>query len=243
MNKLYVIGLGPGGRDYLTLRAIEAIKESDLIVSYTKYLKYAKDLVEGKEVFTSGMKEEIKRCEYAIEGALKGKTVSILSTGDSGLYGMAGPIFELSRKNIDIEVIPGVSAIFAAASRLGAPLMHDVAIISLSDLLTPLDLIMERVDLASKADFVLGFYNPRSKTREDYLEKAFDIIKKYKDPKTPCAYVKNALREGEKIKIASLDDFPFDEVDMNTIVIVGNKSSYTNLDKFITKRGYEIWFG
>lgn len=241
MKKLYVIGIGPGGVDHLTQSAIKALEDSEVIVGYVPYLEYVKDFIGDKETFTSGMTGEIERCKKAIEFAKEGKTTSIISTGDAGVYGMAGPILELVENDeIEVEIVPGVSSVFSAASELGAPIMHDFAVISLSDLLTPWDLILKRIDLAGQGDFVIGIYNPRSKGRKDHLETAVNILLKYKDGKTPVGIVKDSGRPNTIKKITTLDSIPYEEIDMKTILIVGNKSTYIEENKIITPRGYNI---
>lgn len=236
MGKLYVVGIGPGGLEYMTIKAVRAIEESDIIVGYTKYLDMISELIKDKQVFSTGMRGEVERCKKAIELS-KDNTVSIISTGDAGVYGMAGLILELS-KDEDIEIIPGVTASLAAASIVGAPLMHDNCAISLSDLMTPYELIKKRVELAASGDFVISIYNPKSKGRPFYLKECIDIIGKYRSGNTPIAIVKNALRAGEKIIITDIDNFSDREVDMMSIVIVGNNSSYVDKGRFITPRGY-----
>lgn len=238
MKKLYVIGIGPGGIDYLTIKAKKAIEESDIIVGYTKYIEMVQPLLEGKEIFKTGMKGEEERCRKAIELAQE-KVVSVISTGDAGIYGMAGLILQLDN-NPNIEIIPGVTASSAAASILGAPLMHDNCNISLSDLMTPYELIKKRVENAAEADFVISLYNPKSKGRPHYLGECIDIIKKYRDGKTPIGVVKNALRDGQEVRIFTLDNFDTEVVDMFSIVIIGNSQSYIEEDRIITPRGYKV---
>lgn len=241
MKKLYVIGIGPGGKEHLTIKAIDALKESEVIVGYKPYLDYVDDFIKGKETFTSGMTGEIERCKKAIEYAKSGKTTSIISTGDAGVYGMAGPVLELLENDeIDVEIIPGVSSVFSAASELGAPIIHDFAIISLSDLLTPWELIKKRIDLAGQGDFVIGIYNPRSKGRKDHLETCVNILLKYKEKKTPVGIVRDSGRPNTIKKITTLDSINYEEIDMKTILIIGNKSTYIEDDKIITPRGYNI---
>lgn len=239
MTKLYVVGIGPGGRENMTLKAIDAIKKSDVIVGYTPYIEYLGDLVEGKELFSTGMKGEIERCKAAIEMAKAGKTTAIISTGDAGLYGMAGPILELGDE-IDIEIVPGVTAAFSAASELGSPIMHDYASISLSDLLTPWDAIEKRLDRAAEADFIISIYNPKSRGRKNHLERAIDIISKHRDGKTPVGIVKNSGRLDTEVMITTLDDINYELVDMLSILIIGNSNTYIKDNKIITPRGYEI---
>lgn len=239
MAKLYVIGIGPGGREHMTIKAIQAIEDSQAIVGYTPYIDYLEDLVEGKELFSTGMKGEIKRCEKAIDLVKEGKTTSIVSTGDAGLYGMAGPILELAG-DIEVEVVPGVTAAFSAAAELGAPVMHDYASISLSDLMTPWEVILKRVEHAARADFILAIYNPRSKGRKDHLSESVDIVLKFRDPKTPVGIVKNSGREGRNISMTTLDSIEYEKIDMLTVLLVGNTQTYVEKGKMITPRGYNI---
>ncbi|MDD7363722.1 MAG: precorrin-3B C(17)-methyltransferase [Peptoniphilus sp.] len=242
MKKLFIVGIGPGGSGCFTKRMIECLEESEAVVGYTPYLEYIEMYLDGKKRYSTGMTSEIERCKKAIALAKEGVTTAIVSTGDAGLYGMAGPILELARDEaIEIEVVPGVSSNFAAASRVGAPIMHDMATISLSDLMTPFDLIMKRVRLAARGDFVLCFYNPRSKGRRDYLEKAFQILMEegYEDSR-PVAVVKDALRAGERVRLATIGSVDFSEIDMKTMVIVGNAKSYLSGEWMITPRGYDL---
>jgi precorrin-3B C17-methyltransferase len=238
LGKLYVIGIGPGGLKHMTIRAKEAIAESDIVVGYNKYIDMIEPLLEGKEIFQTGMMGEEQRCQKALE-LCKDKTVSVISTGDSGIYGMAGLILQL-RVDEEVEVIPGVTASSAAASVLGAPLMHDNCNISLSDLMTPYELIKKRVDLAAQGDFIISLYNPKSKGRPNYLRENIDIIRKHRAGTVPIAVVKNALREGQEVNISTLDTFDENIVDMMSIVIIGNSQSYVLDGKFITPRGYKV---
>ncbi|MCX0380101.1 precorrin-3B C(17)-methyltransferase [Clostridium perfringens] len=238
MGKLYVIGIGPGGLDEMTLRAVKAIEECDIIVGYTKYIEMVKDLIKDKEIFKTGMRGEEERCREALELS-KNKKVALISTGDSGIYGMAGLILEM-RKDENVEIIPGITASSAAGSVLGAPLMHDNCNISLSDLMTPYEDIKKRVRLAAEGDFVISLYNPKSKGRPHYLRECVDIIKEFRGEETPIAVVRNALREGESKEIFTLKDFNDEVVDMFSIVIIGNSKSYIKEGYFITPRGYKI---
>lgn len=238
---LYIIGIGPGGKERMTLEAIDKIKKSDVIVGYKPYIDYVRDFLDSKEIFSTGMTGEIERCKKAIEFAREGKNVAIISTGDAGLYGMAGPVIELIEESgIDFQVVPGLSAIFSAASDLGAPLMMDTAIISLSDLLVSYDRIKKRIRLAAEGDFVIGLYNPRSKGRPDYLKEAFEIIKEYRREDTPVGIVRNSGRNDFSKEITTLSKIDFETVDMKTIVIVGNSTSYILGENIVTKRGYDI---
>lgn len=240
MGKLYVVGIGPGSLENMTIKAQQALKESNIIVGYSKYINYVQSLIEGKEVYSTGMKKEEDRCIKALELS-RNNIVSIISTGDAGIYGMAGLILEINKdQNLDIEIIPGVTASSSAASLIGAPLMHDNCNISLSDLMTPYSVIKNRVELAAKGDFVISLYNPKSKGRPYYLKECIEIIKKYRDDKTPVAIVKNALREGQEIHLYTLENFKDDFADMMSMVIIGNSSSFIKENKFITKRGYKV---
>ncbi|KZL90819.1 precorrin-3B C(17)-methyltransferase [Clostridium magnum] len=238
MGKLYVVGIGPGGLDYMTLKAVKAIEESEVIVGYTKYIEFINPLIKDKAVVSTGMRGEVERCKQALELA-KDKVVSIVSTGDAGIYGMAGLILEM-REDEEVEVIPGVTASSAAASIVGAPLMHDNCNISLSDLMTPYDLIKKRVSLAAEGDFIISLYNPKSHGRPLYLKECMDIIRNHRQGNTPVAVVKNALRDGEKSTIFTLETFDDSEVDMFSIVIIGNSKSYIKDGQFITPRGYQV---
>ena len=238
MGKLYVIGIGPGGLDHMTIMAKKAIEESEVIVGYTKYIDMIKTMIEGKEVFSTGMRGEEERCREALRLS-KEKIVALISTGDSGIYGMAGLILELMDDE-DVEIIPGLTASSAAGSVLGAPLMHDNCNISLSDLMTPYDLIKKRVRNAADGDFIISLYNPRSKGRPHYLKECVDIIRDYREKDTPIAVVRHALRDGQDVKLFTLENFDESIVDMFSIVIVGNSQSYIKSDKFITPRGYKI---
>jgi precorrin-3B C17-methyltransferase len=238
MGKLYVVGIGPGGLEHMTIRARQAIEESQIIVGYTKYIQMVKPLLEGKEIFSTGMMGEEERCEKALELS-KDSVVSVISTGDAGIYGMAGLILQMS-KGEDIEVIPGVTASSSAASILGAPLMHDNCNISLSDLMTPYELIKKRVQLAAEGDFVISLYNPRSNGRPHYLKEAIGIVSKYRKGSTPISVVKHALRDGQETEIFTIDSFDDSKVDMFSIVIIGNSQTYVKDGRMITPRGYNL---
>lgn len=235
---IYVVGIGPGGQETMTYEARSIIEKSDVIVGYKTYIDLIKDLIKEKQVVSNGMKQEIDRVKKAVEISKTGKTAAVISSGDAGVYGMAGLVLELSEDE-EIRIISGITASTAAAAVLGAPLMHDFCHISLSDLLTPLDLIYKRVELASQGDFVICIYNPRSKGRPEYLKSAFEIMKKSKSGSTPVGIVRNAGRENQLISICTIDTIDYKSVDMLSIVIVGNSSTYIKNNKIITKRGYE----
>lgn len=240
--KIYIVGIGPGFMDYMIPKAKEAIVKSNVIVGYTTYIELISELIKDKEVLSTGMKGEVDRCRLALDEADKGNTVAVISSGDAGIYGMASLVYELSKdySGIDIEVIPGITAATSAASILGSPLTNDFAVISLSDLLTPWEIIEKRLNSASAGDFVVCLYNPQSKKRADYLKKACEISLKYKSSDTLCGYVKNAMRENEELKICTLEELKNESVDMFTTVIIGNKATININGKLVTTRGYKI---
>ena len=238
--------------------ALEALTAAQVILGYKTYLELIPDLAEGREFVSSGMRKEVQRCQEAIDRALRGMRVALVSSGDAGIYGMAGLVFDLCRErslrisalsddhrgeakqsaDLLVEVIPGVAAFNAAASLLGAPLMHDFAAISLSDHLTPWELIEKRLTAVAAADFVLAIYNPRSKTRPHLLEQAQSILLRTCSPQTPVAIVRRAMREGEWKHITTLGSIPFEEVDMQSVLIVGNSKTYVWDGWMVTPRGY-----
>jgi cobalt-precorrin 5A hydrolase/precorrin-3B C17-methyltransferase len=241
-GKLYVVGTGPGAVEHITPYAQRAIAESGTIVGYGTYLDLIRELISGKEVFSTGMTQEIDRCRKAVELALEGKTVSVISGGDPGIYAMAGLVFEICRgmpRHPAVEVIPGISALNACAARLGAPLMHDFASISLSDRLTPWELIEGRLHAAAMADFVIVLYNPKSKGRAGHIGRAREIILKHRLPDTPVGIVKGAMREDERIVLSDLGEMLDCEIDMQTTVIIGNSKTFLWNNLMITPRGYE----
>lgn len=241
MQKLTVIGLGPGAGLDLTLRAREAIESSDLIVGYTAYIALIRDAFPHKEMVSTGMKKEVDRCRLAVEAAVSGKTTAVVCSGDSGIYGMAGLIYEVAQDYppIDIEVVPGITAACGGAAVLGAPLTHDFAVISLSDLLTSWEKIERRLRAAAEADFVICLYNPRSRSRADMLRRACDILLVAKGGDTPCGYVKNIGREGQTSVVLSLSQLrDCEDVDMFTTVFIGNEQTKLLNGKLVTPRGY-----
>ena len=251
MAQLYIIGTGPGSIKHLTEAARKAIAASATIVGYSNYIEQIQPLVEGKRVISTGMMQEVDRCRAAIQLATSGETVALVSGGDAGIYGMAGLVFELieidrqlsaeadERSPLEITVIPGISAIQAAASTLGAPLMHDFSVISLSDLLTPWNLITARLDAAARADFVIVIFNPRSKSRITQIAEARSIILAARPAETPAGIVRNACREGEQVTVTTLGNLLDHEIDMSTIVFIGNSSTFVDRQgRMITPRGY-----
>jgi len=217
-------------------------------VGYTRYVDLLSPLTGGKEVFSTGMTHEVERCRKAIELAAGGRKAAVVSSGDSGIYGMAGLVLEILSSGggkeaggrVTVEVIPGVPAFVSAASILGAPLMHDFASISLSDLLTPRELIERRVEAAGAGDFVIVFYNPKSSKRTEGIKRAVGIVRKYRDADTPVGIVRNAAREGEETRITTLGNIEdlYEMIDMLTVVIIGNSKTFVSGSRMITPRGY-----
>ena len=239
--KVTVIGLGPGGGAELTGRARAALEACDLLVGYTAYIDLIKDDFPDKETLSTGMRREVDRCRAAVEAALTGKDVAVVCSGDSGVYGMAALVYEVAREYdpIDIEVVPGITAACGGAAVLGAPLTHDFAVVSLSDLLTPWETIERRLAAAAQADFVLCLYNPASKSRPDYLRRACDILLAAgKSPDTVCGTVRNIGRAGEEGRILTLGERRDTPADMFTTVFVGNSETRVVDGKMVTPRGY-----
>ena len=240
--KLYVAGIGPGGADEMTDRARKAIEVCEVVAGYDFYIGLIRELVCGKEIISTGMTGEAERCRAAINAALSGKIVCLISGGDAGVYGMAGLVTELAGvyPQIEVEVIPGVTAACSASAVLGAPLSHDFAVVSLSDRLTDWEVISKRLKLSAQADFVVCLYNPASRARKDYLERACLIISEYRAPETPCGAVRNAGRDGESALILSLRELAGFEADMFTTVIIGNSATRVVNGRLVTPRGYGV---
>ncbi len=231
--------------EHLTFKAKETLGNCDVVVGYKTYIDLIEGAIPGKEIFSTSMTKEVDRCQKAVELAIQGKNVAVVSSGDAGIYGMAGLVLQLIsdfKSQIPITVIPGVPAFCAAAGLLGAPLMHDFASISLSDLLTPWETIKKRLEMAAEGDFVIILYNPKSKTRVSQLEKAVGIISSQRKDTTVVGIVKNVTREKEEIKITTLKEMPthYDFIDMTTIVIIGNSSTFVADNRMITPRGYDV---
>lgn len=237
---LYVVGIGCGSREGMTIEAEKAISISDLIVGYTVYIGQIREHFPEKECISTGMRQETERVRLALEAAQNGKIVSLVCSGDSELYGMAGLAIELSENypEAEIEIVAGVTAAFSGGALLGAPLTHDFAVISLSDLLTPMEKIIKRLSCAAEADFTIVLYNPSSKQRADYLKKACDILLQYKSGETVCGYVRNIGRNGQESRILTLDELRNTQVDMFTTVFVGNQETRIVNGKMMTPRGY-----
>ena len=244
-GKVSVVGTGPGSMEHLTGQAKDALLDCDLVIGYRLYVNQVAEFIEGKEVIASAMGKEIDRCRRAVEEAKKGKKVALVSGGDPGIYGMAGLTLQVAaeeREPPPVEIIPGVTAAGAAAALLGAPLMHDFAIISLSDLLTPWETIEKRLHAAADADFVIVLYNPRSRGRTDLLSKAREIVLQHQPGDTAVGMVRGAGREEEEKWETTLEEMTccIEDADMATLVIIGNRKTYWQNGKMITPRGYEL---
>ena len=242
---LYVVGIGPGAQDHATPAALKAIAESQLVVGYTTYIKLVRHLLEGKEIVKTGMTEEIGRARAAIERARDGATVSLISSGDAGVYGMAGLVFQVLKEmgwkkgdSPELRLIPGMTALNSCASLVGAPLVHDSCSISLSDLLTPWSVIEKRIEAAASADFVIGLYNPASGRRTRQIVDAQAIIRRHREGKTPVALVKSAYRDMEQVVLTNLDTFLDYEIGMLTTVIIGSSNTFMFEGYMVTPRGY-----
>ena len=242
MNKIYVVGIGPGAYEQMTIRAAKVLEECDVIIGYTVYVDLVREHFAGKEFLTTPMTKEVDRCELAFKTAASGKTTAMICSGDAGVYGMSGLILEIGQRypQVEVEMVPGVTAAIGGASVLGAPLIHDFAVISLSDLLTPWEKIEQRLLAAAQADFVVCLYNPSSKKRHDYLMKACDLMLQYKSEDTVCGTVVNIGREGEQMKLYTLKELRDTPVDMFTTVFVGNSQTCVIDGKMVTPRGYRV---
>ncbi len=244
-GKIFLVGFGPGAEEHMSFRAKQAIAESDVVIGYTTYIKLVKDLLDGKEVIKKGMTEEIDRCIEAYDQAKMGKKIALISSGDIGVYGMAGPTYEVLLKSgwtpesdIKVEIIPGSTALSACASLVGAPLTHDFCSISLSDLLTPWPTIAKRIEAAGRSDFVIALYNPKSGRRTQQIVEAQNILLKYRQASTPVAIVKSAYRRRQAIQLVRLDEMANCDIGMLTTVLIGNSSTFIEQGLMITPRGY-----
>ena len=236
------MGIGPGEYEQMTIKAVKALEDCDVIIGYTVYVDLVKEHFPGKEFLTTPMKREVERCELAFEKAAEGRTTAMICSGDAGVYGMSGLMLEIGQRypQVEVEMICGVTAAIGGASVLGAPLIHDFAVISLSDLLTPWEKIEQRLLAAAQADFVVCLYNPSSKKRHDYLQKACDLMMKYKSEDTVCGTVVNIGRDGEEGTLYTLKELRDIQVDMFTTVFVGNSQTRVVNGKMVTPRGYRI---
>ncbi len=242
MGKIYVVGIGPGESSMMTLKAKEAIKCSDIIVGYKTYIDLVRDEFSDKEFFENGMRGETERCEKCIELAKMGKTVSLICSGDAGVYGMASPLLEIAQREgfDDIEVVPGVTAALSGGAVLGAPLGADFCVISLSDLLTPWEVIVKRLKSAAEGDFCMAIYNPSSRGRADYLKRACDILLEILPESRACGYVRNIGRDGCDMKVCTLKELKQESVDMFVTVFIGNSGTRIINGMLVTPRGYRL---
>ena len=245
MGEIIVVGIGPGSLEDMTPRALSSIENADIVVGYNTYIKLISTLLVDKEVIGTAMLQEIERCKLAVEHAVNGKKVVVVSSGDPGIYGMAGLVLELVVKyekaaRPNVKIIPGISAVSASAAILGAPLMHDFVVISLSDLLTPWELIKKRAELVAQGDFVIALYNPKSIKRVSQIEEIREIMLQHKLPSTPVGIVHSATREDENMVISTLEDFTKEHIDMFSLVIIGNSKTYVMDNHMITPRGYQV---
>ena len=234
------MGIGPGSYEQMTIKAVRAMEESQVVVGYTVYADLMREYFPGKEWITTPMRQETERCLMAIEKAEAGMTVALICSGDAGVYGMSGLILELVGESDSpiVEVIPGVTAALSGGALLGAPLGHDFAVISLSDLLTPMELIEDRLLHAAKADLAICLYNPSSRKRSDYLRRACDIMLTAKKPETVCGIAKNIGREGESMELMTLSELRDTSTDMFTSVFIGNEKTKAVNGRMVTPRGY-----
>ena len=245
MNKISVVGIGPGGLNEMTPRARKAIESAQVVAGYNTYIKLIEPILDGKKIIGRAMMQEVERSQLAINEALSGRDVAVVSSGDAGVYGMAGLVIEMlldlpEGNRPQFEIIAGVSAVNAAAAILGAPLMHDFAIISLSDLMTPWQLIKKRVRLAAEADFVIALYNPKSKRRVTQLDEVQKILLEFREKNTPVGIVTNAGRDGETKILSTLEKFTQEDVNMFSLVIIGNSQTFIKAGFMLTPRGYKI---
>ncbi len=241
MSKIYVTGLGPGAADQMTVQAKQALEKCPVIIGYTVYIDLIREEFPDKIFMSTPMRKEADRCRMAFAEAQKGQDVAMVCSGDAGIYGMAGLICEIGKDypDVGIEIVPGITAASGGAAVLGAPLMHDFAVISLSDLLTPWEKIEKRIRAAAEADFVICIYNPSSKKRADYLKKACQMIMEYRKPDTVCGIVRNIGRDGESYEILSLECLQDARTDMFTTVYIGNSDTMELNGRMVTPRGYK----
>ena len=238
--KLYLVGIGPGSPEQMTPQARTALDRSGVIVGYTAYIELIRQLFPGKHLLSTPMKGEVERCRTAVEQALRGETVSLVCSGDAGVYGMASPALEAAAAypDLEIEVVPGITAACSGAALLGAPLSHDFAVVSLSDLLTPWPLIEKRLACAAQADFVLALYNPSSKKRADYLRRACEIVLEFRPADTPAGVVREIGRAEQSAVVMTLDRLRDYQADMFTTVFIGNSQTKVVNGRLVTPRGY-----
>lgn len=240
-GKIYVVGIGPGDKENMSFKAYEVMKNSDILIGHKTYISLVENLFPDKKMIKSAMKKEVERSKETLKLAEEGNIVSLISSGDAGVYGMAGIMLEVAGDtDIEVKVIPGITSSNMSASVVGAPLMHDYVTISLSNLLTDWELIKKRIDLVSQGDFIITLYNPKSNGRPELINEARDIMLKYKNKNTPVAIVRNAGREKEEYDLTDLGHMLEYEINMFTTVIIGNSKTFIKNGKMITPRGYKI---
>jgi len=244
-GKIMLVGLGPGAVEHMTGRARAAIADADTIIGYVTYVRLVADLIDGKEVIKKSMTEELDRAIEALDRAKQGKKVALISSGDAGVYGMAGPTFEVlfqagwtPDSDIEVEIVPGASALNTCAALVGAPLTHDFCAISLSDLLTPWPTIARRLDAVAYADFVVALYNPKSGRRTRQIQEAQRIFLRHRDPKTPVAIVKSAFRPKQRLEFTTLEKMAEADIGMLSTVLIGNSNTFIRDGLMVTPRGY-----
>ncbi len=241
-NRIYIVGMGPGREEMMTNEALQALEKADVIIGYTVYIKLLGERFAQKEMIATPMRQEVERCRICFEEAAKGKRVALICSGDAGIYGLASLMYELGKEypKAELEVISGITAANSGAAVLGAPLNHDFCVISLSDLLTPWEVIEKRLLAAAEGDFAIAIYNPSSHKRKDYLKRACDILLRVIEGERACGYVENIGREGTRAVTCTLKELREAEVNMFTTVFVGNSGSEIMNGKLVTKRGYQI---
>ncbi len=245
-GQLFLVGLGPGSRDLMSPKAVDVLERCEVVIGYSGYIDQIKDITEDKEIISMDLGEEMQRAARAVELALAGKSVAVVSSGDAGIYGMAAPVFQQrassnwNGQDPIVEVVPGVSALQSSASLLGSPLMQDFCAISLSDLMTPWEVIRKRLAAASQGDFVVVLYNPRSRKRQRHIEEARELLLTSRGEHTPVGLVRNAYRGDQMVSLTTLGELKdrFEDVDMFTTVVIGNSTTYVAGNKMITPRGY-----
>ena len=250
---LYIVGIGPGDPEHMSQRAVQVLEQVEAVAGYSTYIDLIRPFIQGKQIVSTAMKKEVDRVSAALDIALAGTSCAIVSSGDPGVYAMAGLVLEMCRKRaiaigesesnaatdrLSIEVVPGIPALCSGASLLGAPLTHDFAAISLSDLLTPWEKIETRLEAATRADFVIVIYNPKSRRRADHLTRAQEIMLAHRDPSTPVGIVTGAMRDNQRVTLTSLGELHQADVDMQTTVFVGNSTTFTYDGVMVTPRGY-----
>ena len=241
MSKVFAVGIGPGSPELLTFQARRVLEQCTAVAGYRLYLDQIRELLDGKRLIPGAMRQELARCREALEAALAGETVAVVSSGDAGVYGMAGLLLELTEleryRSVEIEVVPGITAALAAAALIGAPFMNDFAVLSLSDLMTPKELIQKRLYAVASCDMPAALYNPRSTRRHELLEEAVSVFRDAGGD-LPCALIHDACRDKQRIELTTLGTFPFEHVWMTTIVIIGNSATIVRDGRFYCRRGY-----